>query len=294
MLSFKCIECTMNKADFLLGKFEKDENRRRKLREEAAALVASSPAGETSPVMNARVMRLLKQRLGLGDIYSEAKEEYNSYLLGLEKDIQARVDGSEDRLLTALKYAMTGNFIDFGAMNAVDKDELWRLIRESPDQRIDLQTYERFREDLSSARRIAYLADNAGEIVFDKVLIKAIREAQPEAEVTVVVRGEPIHNDATMKDAVETGITELARVIANGTDIPGTDLEKVNRETREAVVKADLIISKGQGNFETLFGSGRNIYYLFLCKCSLFAERFRVERFMGIFANEKNVKEMID
>jgi len=294
VLSFKCIECTMNKADFLLGMFEKDENRRRKLREEVTALVDASPPGETSPVMNARVMRLLKSRLGLGDIYREVKEEYNGYLLSMEEDIQARVDGSGDRLLAALKYAMAGNFIDFGAMNNLDREELKRLIESSQDQSVDPEVYAGFREDLGKARRRVYLADNAGEIVFDKIFIKAIREARPEAEVTVVVRGEPIHNDATLKDAEETGITVIAKVISNGTDIPGTDLEKVNRETRDAVEGADLIISKGQGNFETLYGSGRKIYYLFLCKCSLFAERFRADRFKGIFASEANVKEMID
>jgi hypothetical protein len=294
MLSFKCIECTMNKADFLLSNFEKDAARRMQVMEEVKALVGSSPPEETSPVLNARVMRLLKKRLGLGDIYREVKEEYNRYLLSLEEGIQAVVEGSGDRLLAALRYAMAGNFIDFGAMNSVDREELGRLLESSQNQTIDPDRYSQFREDLCRSGRIVYLADNAGEIVLDKVLIKEIRRTRPEAEVTVVVRGEPIHNDATMKDAEETGITDIARVISNGTDIPGTDLDKVNRETRNQVENADLIISKGQGNFETLYGSGRNIYYLFLCKCSLFAERFRADRFQGIFANERNVKEMID
>jgi damage-control phosphatase, subfamily I len=294
VLNFKCTECTKNKADYLLEMFEKDEENRMLLREEVRKIVGASPIYETSPNLNARVMRFLKARLELGDIYYGIKKEYNKFLLTLEEEILSKIYKSEDRLLTALKYAMTGNFIDFGAMNAVDKDELSRLINDSPAQPIDQKHYEEFKEDLERAKKIVYLADNAGEIVFDKVFIKVIKETYPTSSITVVVRGMPIHNDATMADAEETGITAMVNVIANGTDIPGTELGKVSNETREAVENADLIISKGQGNFETLFGSGMNIYYIFLCKCSLFAERFKAARFDGIFVNERNVKEMID
>jgi len=284
----------MNKADYLLEMFEKNPEKRRRLRKEVMKIISASPADETSPNLNARVMRFLKSRLGLGDIYYDIKKEYNRYLLTLEDDILGKIHGSKDSLLTALKYAMTGNFIDFGAMNSVDKGELRRLIENAPDQSIDPGQYAGFREELGRARKIVYLADNAGEIVFDKVFIKVIKETYPEASITAVVRGMPIHNDATWPDAEETGLSAIANVIGNGTDIPGTDLGKVNMETREALNSADLIISKGQGNFETLFGTGRNIYYIFLCKCSLFAERFRVDRFAGIFVSERNVKEMID
>ncbi len=294
MLSFKCIECTVNKVDYLLGMFEKDEEKRSRLKREVMAMISGSPAEETSPILNARVMRLLKDRLGLGDIYYDIKKEYNRHILSLEDDILGRINGSKDRLLTALKYAMAGNFIDFGAMNEVDKEQLERLIEDAPGQEIDELQYAQFREDLGKAKSIVYLADNAGEIVFDKVFIRIIRETYKEASVTVVVRGLPIHNDATAQDADEIGLASVAAVIPNGTDIPGTALDLVSSETRRALDGADLIISKGQGNFETLFGSGRNIYYLFLCKCSLFAERFGKEKFGGIFINERNVKKMID
>jgi len=294
MLSFKCIECTMNKVDYLLAMFEKDEEKRRRLKQEVMGIISGSPDKETSPILNARVMRFIEDRLGLGDIYSDIKKEYNRYILTLEDEVLGRINGSKDRLLTALKYAMAGNFIDFGAMNEVDKEQLERLIENAPGQEIDERQYAQFRGDLERAKNIVYLADNAGEIVFDKMFIRIIRETYPQASVTVIVRGLPIHNDATALDAVEIGLTSVSSVIPNGTDIPGTALDQVNSETRRAIDGADLIISKGQGNFETLFGSGRNIYYLFLCKCSLFADRFGKEKFGGIFINERNVKKMID
>jgi len=284
----------MNKADYILEMFERDSEKRRRLREEVVKIVSGSPEDETSPNLNAKVMRFLNNRLGLGDIYYEVKKEYNRYLLTLEEEILSKIDHSEDRLLAALKYAMTGNFIDFGAMNEVDDGDLRRLIERAPYQDVDRSQYAGFKEDMEKAREIVYLADNAGEIVFDKVFIKVIKETYPTVSITVVVRGMPVHNDATLEDAEETGISSIADVIQNGTDIPGTDLGQVNMETRKAVENADLIISKGQGNFETLFGSGRNIYYIFLCKCSLFAERFKAARFVGIFINERNVEKIID
>ncbi|HSN59152.1 MAG TPA: ARMT1-like domain-containing protein [Clostridiaceae bacterium] len=175
MLSFKCIECTLNKVDYLLAMFEKDEEKRRRLKQEVVEIISGSPDKETSPILNAKVMRFVKDRLGLGDIYSDIKKEYNRYILTLEDDLLGRINGSKDRLLTALKYAMAGNFIDFGAMNEVDKDQLERLIENAPDQEIDERQYAQFRGDLERAKNIAYLADNAGEIVFDKIFIRIIR-----------------------------------------------------------------------------------------------------------------------
>jgi len=293
-MNFKCIECTMKKADYLLELFGKDEEKSVRLRKEVLEIIKASPESETSPNLNARVMRFLNNQLEMGDIYYEVKKEYNRYLLSREKEIMKKINSSGDRLLSALKYAMTGNFIDFGAMNEVDSEELNGLIEKAYAQHIDAEEYKQFKADLERANRIVYLADNAGEIVFDKVFIKVIKEKYPDVSITVVVRGMPIHNDATMGDAEETGITSFVDVISNGTDIPGTEMGKISTQAREAIERADVIIAKGQGNFETLFGSGRNIYYIFLCKCSLFAERFKVDKFKGIFVNERNVKEMID
>lgn len=134
------------------------------------------------------------------------------------------------------------------------------------------------------------LMDNSGEIVFDKIFISLIKEIYPEIIIDVVVMGKPVHNDATIIDAEEVGLSKIANVIDNGTDIPGTQLNEINIEVKEKIDNADLIISKGQGNFETLFGCGKNIYYIFLCKCDLFTKRFNMEKFQGIFINESNVK----
>jgi damage-control phosphatase, subfamily I len=188
---------------------------------------------------------------------------------------------------------MVGNFIDFGAMDSVDVNELKRLIKNAKDQPIDEVEYKNFIGELKNAKKVAYIIDNAGEIVFDKVFIDVIKKTYPEIDIDVIVRGKPIYNDATILDAEDVGMYKIANVIENGTNIPGTQLDKINEKSRHAILSADLIISKGQGNFEGLYGCGKNIYYIFLCKCDLFVKRFNMKKFTGIFANEKNIRNMI-
>jgi uncharacterized protein with ATP-grasp and redox domains len=292
-INFKCIDCTMKKADSVINQFEKDKDRRMKLREKVFEIISKSPESDTSPYLNARVMRMLNRELYLGDIYYETKKEYNKLLLSMEGEILNNIHNSQDKLLAALKYAMAGNFIDFAVMEKVDIDELKDLIKKATEQVIDSKEYENFRKDIGNAEKIVYIADNAGEIVFDKIFIKVIKEIYPDINIAVIVRGKPIHNDATIIDAEEVGLSDIIEVIENGTDIPGTQLDEINAKAKGAIENSDLIIAKGQGNFETMVGCGKNIYYLFLCKCDLFIKKFNIERFKGIFVNERNVKNII-
>jgi hypothetical protein len=236
---------------------------------------------------------MLNNEFNLGDTYYEVKKEYNALAISMEEEILGFIYDSEDKLLTALKYAMIGNFIDFGAMDKVDIDELRKLIKDVPQQLIDAEEYEGFVEKLKNAGQIAYIIDNAGEIVFDKIFIKIIKGIYPNIIINVIVRGDPVYNDATIIDAKEVGLCNIANVAENGTAIPGTQLNKINMKSKEIIDDADLIISKGQGNFETLFGCGKNIYYIFLCKCDLFTKRFNIEKFKGVFVSEKNVKNIM-
>lgn len=132
-----------------------------------------------------------------------------------------------------------------------------------------------------------YLTDNCGEIVMDKILIQQIQKKYPDLEIAILVRGAEVINDATMEDAAQVGLTEIARVLPNGTDIAGTWLEELSQEAKAVLESADVIISKGQGNFETLRKCGLNIYYIFLCKCDLFANTFQVPKLTGMLINEK-------
>lgn len=290
-ISLECFYCNIKKADSLFSQYETNEDKKLEFMKKVFEIISMTEKGDTSPHLNAKIMRILNDEFNLGDIYYDVKNKYNKFLLSMEEEILNNIYNSEDKLLTALKYAMVGNFIDFGAMDEIDIDELKKLIKGAPKQTIDLNEYNRFLEELKNAKKIAYIADNAGEIVFDKIFIKVIKEMYPDIIIDVIVRGKPIFNDVTIVDAEEVGICNIANVIENGTDIPGTQLDLINKKSKEIIDNADLIIAKGQGNFETLFECGKNIYYIFLCKCDLFVRKFKIERFKGIFVNEKNVKD---
>ena len=289
-INLECIYCTINKADSLFSQHEIDEDKKMEFMKQVFRIISMSEKNDTSPYLNAKIMRLLNSELNLGDIYYEIKKQYNKLLMSMEDEILNNIYNSHDKLFTALKYAMVGNFIDFGAMDKVDINKLKNLIKDAPKQIVNNNEYNNFLQEIKNAKQIVYIVDNSGEIVFDKIFIKLIKELCSETCIDVIVRGKPVHNDATIVDAEEVGLCSIVNVIENGTDIPGTQLNEISLNAKEKIDNADFIIAKGQGNFETLYGCGKNIYYIFLCKCDLFTKRFNMDKFQGIFVNENNVK----
>ena len=149
-----------------------------------------------------------------------------------------------------------------------------------------METYQVLRNEILSAKSIVYLLDNCGEIVMDKLITECIQKLNPKADITVIVRGEEIYNDVTMDDAKQVGLTDIVSVIGNGSSVPGTCLDLVSDEVKEKLLNADVILSKGQGNFETLQGCQLNVYYIFLCKCDMVANLFHVPKLTPMLCNE--------
>jgi uncharacterized protein with ATP-grasp and redox domains len=198
--------------------------------------------------------------------FTQIKRHFNELVLGLVPQLSQRLSQSKDPLDLAIRCAMTGNFIDFGPTGDVDEEKLLRLVDEAADMELDETALADLKARIRTERTITYLTDNCGEVVFDKLLIEQIVRTNPEARVTAVVRGFPTSNDATMEDAQQVGLDEVARVIGNGSDVAGTVPSLVNEETQAALRDSDLVISKGLANYETLSGRGDNICFLFLCK----------------------------
>lgn len=222
--------------------------------------------------------------------YTQIKREYNDLVLSMEQEIEARIetsgDNSKDRLKQAMVYARVGNYIDFGAMNQVDKDTFLSLFDGAKSRQQDEDTFELFYKECSQAERFLLIADNCGEIVLDKILLKYLKSCFPDMDMQVMVRGQEVLNDATKEDAEYSGIDQLAEIIENGTAVAGTIYDMITPEARLAIDAADVILAKGQGNFESMAGQGRHIFYSFLCKCELFTNRFQVPRLTGIFVSE--------
>lgn len=241
----------------------------------------------SSPEVNAEVSAIYRDIFGPERDYAEVKRRFNALMLNLEAGMQADVDAAPDPLMRAVQYAMVGNYIDFAALGDVDEGELRRRLDDAAGMNVDAGTLEALRSEAMAACRLVLFTDNCGEIVADKVLLRTLRRMNPKLRVAVILRGAPVVNDATVEDAAQVGMDDVAhRVLSSGCDLPGAVLTRLSAEALAEADAADLLISKGQANYEGLSGCGRNIYYVFMCKCDLFTRRFGVERFSGVLTKE--------
>ena len=242
---------------------------------------------------------LYEEYFGETTSFRKIKKEYNDLVLSMEKDLCKKIYGEvtasenvqelkadKETLKRALLYARIGNYIDFGAMNHVDKKTFLNLFKDVQFSKKDEETFEKFYEECSGAKHFLLVTDNCGEIVIDKLFLQVLKKCFPDLEITVLVRGKEVLNDATMEDAIYVGMDKQARVIENGTAVAGTIYEMITEQARKAMDTADVILAKGQGNFESMAGLGRHIYYAFLCKCDLFTKRFDVPLLTGMFVVE--------
>ena len=245
--------------------------------------------GESSPVVVNRILTLQKEMFDQFVDYTDIKKHFNQLMLEQEDWIYADISSATDPIRRAVQYVMKGNYIDFGVLSDVNSEKLMELLSQAKDQTIDEQIFEELMQDLTSAKNMVLLTDNCGEIVLDKLLIRTIMSQFPDLQIRVIVRGGHALNDATMEDACQVGLPDLVKVIGNGTCLQGTYLPDISKEARDLLEQADVILSKGQGNFESLQYCGLNIYYLFLCKCDLFTKRFHTHLYNGILTNDRYV-----
>ena len=218
--------------------------------------------------------------------FTEIKRHFNALMLEGEAEFESRVLASEDPLKSAVQYAMMGNFIDFSALDKVEESRLMELIDRAPDITVDEECLELLRERTEKGHTLVLITDNCGEIVMDKILLRQLLRLNPDLSVTVIVRGGPVANDATIEDAEQVGLTEFGCCIGNGNATDGSVMRIMSREAREAITRADVVIAKGQANYETLYGCACNVFYIFMCKCMLFMDRFKVPQFTGILTFE--------
>lgn len=283
-----CIRCLLDRQEEKIRGIE-DENKKSTYLKEVAGIIANSPEDATAPCLVYEINMVYRRYFGALPDYEKEKKEFNTLMLELEPELEKDIrSGSNETevLRNAMNYARTSNYIDYGATNHVEKATLLKLLKDAKKETLDAGTFQKLQEELTQAKELVYLTDNCGEVVADKLLIKILMEQYPQIHITVIVRGMPTLNDVVLKDAEEVGLTHMVKVIENGNGVAGTQISLLSDEARNAIYAADIILSKGQGNFETIHGCGLNIYYLFLCKCEWFTKRFGMERLKGVFVNE--------
>lgn len=284
-----CMCCALNKQEQKIRHYP-DMEKKTEYMKKVMALIANTEEKDCAPSLSVDIQKLYSRFWDCPmEDFTEIKREYNQLMLNMEDSLENKIRKSEDPLEKSLLYARIGNYIDFAALSNVDQATVFTLLEEKSTESLDEEEYRNFLRDLSSAKKLVYLTDNCGEVVLDKLAVKILKEKYPDLDITVIVRGYPVVNDATMEDAEEIGLTDLVRVIGNGSNVGGTWIPGITSEARDLLYDADLIIAKGQGNFETLNDCGLNIYYLFLCKCDLFQRRFHAENLQGMFLNERRL-----
>lgn len=287
-LKSECLSCIAKKY---LDKYPANSTEEQQVRykKQICKVLSEAELTDSAPLLTKKITDVQEKIFGETTDYTKIKAFYNDYVMKKFPDIEENIARAEEPLLRAIQYSMTGNYIDFGALAEVDNDKFEQLLLNVPSIEINNLEFETLKKELEYAGRLVFLTDNCGEIVFDMAFIRLLKMKYPKLQITVIVRGYSAVNDATMEDARQIGLNKEVQVLGNGNGVAGTCLEMLSEEAKKCVLSADVIIAKGQGNFETLMGCGLNVYYIFMCKCTMFAKRFHADLYDGLLLNDKRL-----
>ena len=261
----ECIPCIVNQSIRIARQMTQDEKVQEELLQQVLKSLSHMSYHLTPPHLGREAHRVVRRVLNHPDPFLKVKREFNRQVRALYPTLKEKVDHAVDRLSCALRLAIAGNVIDFGPQH---RFQLMRTIEEALVKKPAVDDSESLRAGLKGVSSILYLGDNAGETFFDKILIKELGPAK----IYYAVRGSAVINDATAEDAYYAGIDQVAQVVSNGSDVPGTILEDCTESFREIFDRADLVIAKGHGNYETLNEvKGKKLYFLLMVKCKIIA-----------------------
>ncbi len=258
-----CYPCFLRQALEAARMAGADERQQRAVLGRVLDVLRRIELSSTPPEIGDRVHRIVRQEVGDGDPYRAVKEASTCQALALYPRLRALLTEADDPLEVAVRLSIAGNIIDLARNQEYDLGGTVERVLAQPFAIDDRAT---FREALSEAGRVLYLADNAGETVFDRVLIEALG-----VPVTYAVKGGPILNDATREDALAAEVDRVAEVVSTGSDAPGTILDRCSEEFRHLYDEAELVIAKGQANYETLSEEGPKVFFLLQTKCPVIA-----------------------
>lgn len=261
----QCLPCLINQA-IKTANLTNAENRE-ELYKKIFAQMGHLDFSKSTPEVVGENYRLIKQHVGSADPYKDTKAYYNQFFLENIEIYDEKIHSIED----AVKYAIVANIIDFNPVHSNVDDDIKHYFANIDNLTLAINDVERMLSDIRKARSILYLGDNCGEICFDKLLIKRIKVLNPQCRIYFGVRGDAVVNDNTEADAYFVGMDEYAAIISNGDYSMGTVLSRTSSEFKEIYRNADMVIAKGQANYETLSEEDKNIYFLLMAKCKVIA-----------------------
>lgn len=264
---FECYDCILGSLSGLVLRATEDCEAQLRLMKEFIRVVADADDDATPPEFAAYFHRRVKELSGVEDFYREEKDRSTELGLKLLPELRKMVEVSDDPFETAVRFVMGGNIIDYGALPDFDLDSAEKAICEVVDMPLAKEKVAQLKEAMEQANSILYVLDNCGEAVIDHLLIDRFRE-----KITIAVRGGAILNDVTPLEAVQSGYGDFP-LIHTGDMAPGASLRTSSKEFLHALRSFDLIIAKGQGNYETLCELDRPIFHLLRIKCPVIAKR---------------------
>ena len=267
----KCLPCIINQAvKFIDATSPRNEGDI--LKKVFEYLSRTDLENTLTPELVGEIFALVTREAGDSDPYKSTRDFYNRMLSEQSAELEKAIDGAPDSFAEAVKYAIIGNVIDFSPGYELTADAVKEYFSRFGSEKLEIDYTEQLKKDISTAESILYTGDNCGEIVLDKILLKKIREINPAAQIFFVTKGAPTLNDSVKEDALALGIQEYATVIDHGDNCPGTVLHRTSREFRRLFEGADVVISKGQANYESLNEEQGNIYFLLMAKCAAIAQ----------------------
>jgi uncharacterized protein with ATP-grasp and redox domains len=272
----ECIPCFFKQALEAGRMAGANAKTQKKILDEIAKSIPDIKLSSTPPEMGKTIHDIVKNLTGEEDPYKKSKERATKQTLEIYPELKKKIKTADDKLLMAVELAIAGNIIDYGTKNSLDVEkELTKILQKEQrvieDETESIFNFKSFKNAVKNAKNILYIGDNVGETVFDCVLLEEIKRIDPKKEIVYAVREVPIINDALKEDAVKAGIDKFAEIISSGSEVPGTILPLCSKNFLEIFKKTDLVISKGQGNYETLSDENRPIFFLFMAKCPVIA-----------------------
>jgi len=264
-----CFPCFLRQALEASRMATKNEEIQRKVLNSVLSILSNISIYANPPEIAHLVHLRVKSITGNFDPYREIKKKQNEMALQYESILSSQIAEMSDSLKAAMMFSAAGNAIDLAPDYQIK--DLYKRYMEIISRGFSWDDYELFCKKVAQSKSLLYLGDNAGEIVWDKILIEELLE-EFNMDITYAVRGFPILNDVTLEDAQYVKMTELVTVVSNGSEAPGTLLNRCSEEFLKVYQKSDLILSKGQGNYESLSREDRSIFFLFNVKCPVIAE----------------------
>ena len=271
----KCLPCVVNqviKVANITGVNTKEE-----LLRQVFTYLSKMNFDETTPEIIGEIFDMIKRHTNNPDPYKETRNYYNTMFMELLPEFERKIEQAENSFMLAIRYAIVGNIIDFNPIHNTLLEDIYDCFEKMEQLELAIDDSHALMKDISNAGTLLYLGDNCGEICMDKILLKKIKELNPNVKLQFGVRGKPVVNDSISEDAYSVGIDEYAEVVDNGDGSLGTVLNRTSPAFQEVYKKADVVIAKGQANYECLSEENKNIYFLLMTKCDVIAKDIGVE-----------------